>query len=375
MLRQTRLCPFYRSFKDKSPFHPGRRWVYHKLFGAALLFAFGGSYASYRKAGWGDSHDGQLCGPSTRQFMELLPLSFVSAMFGSFTASPVIPSWGHQALIEWYVWWYGVNTDELGEEGGIAAYATLDALFVRTLKEGVRPIAPVEQALLVSPVDGIVLNCDGAESVGVAANRIVQVKGSSYSFKNLFRVPSVETVAPSRTRKHMSFLLRAQDYHHVHAPCALRVEEAVYVPGTLLPMSLRGFRWMANIFCSNERLCVRAAPLESWWSTSWSDGATSHVWMALVGGTLRGKIEARFEGRLRTNLPVAPEYAVRWHYDTLDSAKKMARGDDMARFRWGSAVVLAVDVPSSHNDGACSWVVKPGDVVKVGQPIMILQPV
>lgn len=378
MLRHTQRVSFYKSFKGKSVLHPGRRWVYHKAFGGILLFAFGGSYISYRKAGWGETHDDHICGPSTRQLMEMLPFSFASSVHGSFAASLAMPEWVHHYLIEYYAWWYGVNLEEIGE-ASIQAYPTLDSFFVRKLKDGVRPIAPEgSRALLVSPVDGLVLTHDETpvdpnEPVLDGPNRIVQVKGSRYSFKNLFRIPQVEQVPSNRTRKHVAFLLRAQDYHHVHSPCSLHVEELSYVPGALLPMSLRGFRWLANIFCTNERVCFRAAPLESWWSTKSSSGASSYVWMALVGGTLRGKIEAKFEGRLRTNLPIAPEYAVRWHYETKDASKTITRGGDMARFRWGSAVVLVADVPHEERGSAYAWLVKPGDVVKVGQPILELR--
>lgn len=374
MLRQTPRVHFYRSFKEKSILHPGRRWVYHKAFGGILLFAFGGSYVSYRAAGWSESNDGHICGPSTRQLMELVPFSFLSTVFASIAATPVIPEWGHQTLIEWYSWWYGVNLTEISEAAGVKAYATLDEFFVRTLRDGVRPIAPVSNnAVLVSPVDGLVLTHDEAASAASEnSNRVVQVKGSEYTLKNLFRIPQVEFTPPNRTRKHVAFILRAQDYHHVHTPCGMRVEEMAYVPGAMLPLSLRGFRWLANIFCTNERVCIRALPSEAWWNTSTSNGSASYVWMALVGGTLRGKIEARFDGRLKTNLPVAPEYAIRWHYETSDSSKKFARGDDIARFRWGSAVVLVADVPK-ENGNHFSWLVKPGDVVKVGQPIMELR--
>jgi phosphatidylserine decarboxylase len=377
MFRQTPRVQFYRSFKEKSILHPGRRWVYHKALGGILLFAFGGSYISYRKAGWSETHDGHICGPSTRQLMELVPFSFFSSVFASIAASLIIPEWGHQSLIEWYSWWYGVNLSEISEES-VKAYPTLDAFFVRTLRDGVRPVAPADDAaLLVSPVDGLVLSNDevvrDADDVATqTSNRVVQVKGSQYSLKNLFRIPQVESTPPNRTRKHVAFVLRAQDYHHVHTPCALRVEEMAYVPGAMMPMSLRGFRWLANIFCSNERVCIRASPTEAWWSTKSSNGAASYVWMALVGGTLRGKIEARFDGRLKTNLPVAPEYAIRWHYETSDESKKFSRGDDMARFRWGSAVVLVADVPNVDGN-QYAWLVKPGDVVKVGQPILELR--
>ena len=90
--------------------------------------------------------------------------------------------------------------------------------------------------------------------------------------------------------------------------------------------------------------------------------AQDNIWIALVGGTLLGKIDLRFDARIRTNQNDAPDYAVHRVYRPGEK-EDLKRGDDFARFRWGSAVVLIRMFLEKK-------FVKAWDVVSLGQPLL-----
>lgn len=363
---------FYKSYKEKSVWNPARRWVYHKLFAVASVCAAGGLTFSYQRCGFGESHEGYFCGVWTMQFLELLPLGWISSYFGALAGSPAISRETHHEWIRWYVWWYGVDMSDV--EGSIESFDTLESFFVRRLKQGARPLPDAvtqPSTVLTSPVDGIVLSV-GDVAVGPASSKLLHIKGAQYTLQNLTR-STLPSLAPNHERKVIAMLMRAQDYHHVHAPCDLRVDESVVIPGNLLPTSLRGFRWIPNLFTTNERVCFRCEQQRQSTSGTTSDtttgGASSRpLWMALIGGTLQGRIDVKFDSRIRTNLADPPQYAIHLPYSEKEK-KMVAHGEDMARFRWGSAVVVVADVPSGS-----TWDVKPMDVVRTGSPILSLPP-
>lgn len=402
MFLRTRPLRFYKSHNDRSHFSPVRRWVWHKIFAAILTTAFGGTYISYKKAGMGSEHDGKLCGPTCYQIAEAINWNAISTWVGAFAACEYYGEPFHQKLMEWYIWWYGVNMKEALEES-ITSYPTLEKFFVRELKPDVRPID--QTASLVSPVDGVVLSA-GTCDVTSSAFKILHVKGAAYTLQNLLR-SNLPPLKENMERRFLTLHMRAQDYHHVHAPCSFEANETVLVPGSLLPTTLAGFRWIPNIFAVNERICIRAtmkpdaivsqckklkkssvtlepsaasyAPAKeakdeaARLSKSNKEApsirpaetpfANDNLWITLVGGTLVGKIDLKFDRRVHTNLPCPPEYAVHLPYKVQE--KMLLRGEDIARFRWGSAVVLVVDVEKGQE-----WKVKAGDEVKVGVPLL-----
>lgn len=359
-MKSSTVVRFYKSHRDRLPSNPARRWVYHKLLAATTCATTIGIAMSYQSAKHSAANDGHLCGSFTHQVLGVLPLHFLSTLVGSAASSLAIPSDVHQRMIEWYIWFYNVDMSDV--DGTVGSFNTLEEFFVRSLKKDARPIASDSAAVLVSPVDGIVLTTDDV-IVGPTSSKLVQVKGVQYTLQNLFRT-AVPPLAPGFERKVLAISLQAKHYHHVHAPCAMHVQESVFVPGTLLPMTVAGFRWIENIFASNERICIRASKADgAGYSAGQSSPTVSNLWMALVGGTLRGKIDLKFEARISTNLPEPPMYAV--HFAYKNNEKKCSRGEDIARFRWGSAVLVVVDVPAG-----AQWCVKPLQEVRVGEAVL-----
>lgn len=359
--RTTPSLQFFKSHKKLSNWNPLKRWVYHKLFATIVVGSGTMMYASYRYAGT-RSVDQESIGSSTsQQVMEFLPFNFLSALAGSVASTPLLSAEWHQRLIDWYVWWYQVNLHE-ANPSRVEDYPTLESFFVRDLKEGAREVD--RSSRLVCPCDGVVLQAGTAH--GLTNNWMVQVKGTSFTFQNLLR-SSLPPLAQGMSRRYAVIHLRAQDYHHVHSPCDITLTETVHVAGTLYPVTRSGFSWIPNILTQNERVCVAGRQHNH--NSAAVRGSSypppnDNIWIALVGGTLMGKIDLKFDARIRTNQSDAPDYAVHRVYRPGEK-EDLKRGVDFARFRWGSAVVVIADVPSDEQ-----FVVKPGDVVSLGQPLL-----
>ncbi|CCW68954.1 unnamed protein product [Phytomonas sp. Hart1] len=69
-----------------------------------------------------------------------------------------------------------------------------------------------------------------------------------------------------------------------------------------------------------------------------------------------------FDGRVRTNFLDPPDYAV---FSKYRAGPRLAVGDPVGGFLWGSALVLVMDVPSD-----AKFLHKRGDVVKAGEALL-----
>ncbi|KAF7828435.1 Phosphatidylserine decarboxylase proenzyme 1, mitochondrial [Senna tora] len=111
-------------------------------------------------------------------FLRLLPLRSISRCWGYLT-SMEIPVWLRPYVYQAWARAFHSNLEEAALP--LDKYATLRDFFVRTLKEGSRPLDPDSQCL-VSPVDGTVLRFGELRGAGAM---IEQVKGFSYSVCSL----------------------------------------------------------------------------------------------------------------------------------------------------------------------------------------------
>lgn len=109
-----------------------------------------------------------------------LPLRLWSRWWGWLT-SVHVPSPLRPWVYGFYSSFYGVNLDEMS--GNLADYPCLGQFFTRKLKDGTRPIDPID--CIVSPADGRVLNSGKIESCHVE-----QVKGVTYNLKTFLGPPT-----------------------------------------------------------------------------------------------------------------------------------------------------------------------------------------
>ncbi|WZZ26323.1 hypothetical protein YC2023_009724 [Brassica napus] len=279
-------------------------------------------------------------------------------------------------------------------------YASLRDFFVRSLKEGCRPI-DTDPRCLVSPVDGTVLRFgELKESRGM----IEQVKGHSYSVPALLGTNSLLPMVPQgkdeseeeavgdkgdkswlrvslaspKLRESISaspmkglyycvIYLKPGDYHRIHSPADWNALVRRHFAGRLFPVNERATRTIKNLYVENERVVLEGV---------WKQGFMA---LAAVGATNIGSIELFIEPELRTNKPKKklfptepPEERV---YDPQGHGVKLEKGKEVGVFNMGSTVVLVFQAPTANSpDGSSSssdyrFCVKQGDRVRVGQAL------
>jgi phosphatidylserine decarboxylase len=243
----------------------------------------------------------------------LLPKNTMSRWMGR-VAESKLPKPLNNLLLGWFTRRYGLNLDEavIPQEG----FGTLQALFTRGLKPGVRTIA-TENDAFVSP-------CDGAygES-GVVKNGLAfQVKGRPYTVGEL-----LGDEALSKTFEGGDFVtlyLSPKDYHRFHAPATLQVRRAQYIPGQLWPVNLFAVQNIDRLFCVNERIIA------------YCETGRAEVEFAIVavGATMVGKVHTKFDATLTTNKKGS---AVTRQYDP---APRIGKGEEFGHFAFGSTLVL-----------------------------------
>lgn len=187
----------------------------------------------------------------------------------------------------------------------LATFPSLGQFFVRELKDGARTIDRAPDAL-VSPVDGTVQAIDRIER-----GTLLQAKGRAYAVDELLGGLRGATLLEGGTS--WTIYLSPRDYHRIHAPEDVRVEEIAWLPGarySVQPKVLARY----PVLSVNERVVMRLA------------SAHGPCFLVLVG--------ALNVGRMRV---VGIEPTDR---RTLAPAPAFARGGELARFEMGSTIVF-----------------------------------
>jgi phosphatidylserine decarboxylase len=208
---------------------------------------------------------------------------------------------------------YGVKL----EEAALApeSFGTFVEFFTRELKPGSRTLDP-DPAVLCSPADSTLLSVPCLRS-----DALVQAKGLSYSMAEL--VGSEEWAALWDGGSYLNFYLHPADYHRFHAPCEMRVLEAVHLPGRLLPVNDWSRRQVQGLFAGNERIVVRAAV------------AGGEMLVVLVAATSVGKVRVVFDEHLTTHNGAREPERRSYAEPVL-----LGRGDELGRFELGSTVIV-----------------------------------
>lgn len=253
--------------------------------------------------------------------------------------------WLRRPLIRWFAQRYRINLDEAAE-ADLDAYASFAEFFARPLKPGLRPMPEVANAL-ASPVDGCISQC-GTLHTG----RLVQAKGIDYSAAALLGDSCV--AEEFRDGSFATIYLSPRDYHRVHMPAGGQLRRWSYVPGRLFSVNPATVRALPGVFTRNERLCAIF------------DTAYGPLAVILVGALCVGGLETVWSG------VVTPPHRSSGgviHYAS-DKSWALERGAELGRFNFGSTVILLLA------RGAAAWsaALRPGQTVRLGQPLATLQP-
>jgi phosphatidylserine decarboxylase len=257
--------------------------------------------------------------------LSALPRNRVASWMGVF-ARTGISRWFTRA----FVWAYGVDMSEA--EHPASTYTTLDALFTRRLKPGMRPISDGE-ADLVSPVDGTVA------WVGTTERMQVQLAP-----KNRMTLEALLGKAVRGDRDVAVLYLSPKDYHRVHVPREGRIVRWRYLPGTLWPVFPAAVREVDGLFTKNERAVV------------YVETAAGVLAVVMVGAFGVGRMTLAFDDFVSNDGADA--------FDARPAAPlPVARGDDLGVFHLGSTVILVAP------KGSMDWRISQGDPVRMGQCI------
>lgn len=191
-------------------------------------------------------------------------------------------------------------------------WPSLEAFFLRRLRPGARPLAPG----LVSPADGVVVGTGPIDQ-----GTILQVKGAPLRLARVLGGDRLPTdLAALAGGRYVTVFLTPDGYHRLHMPCDAVVAEVRSIPGRFFPQNVDALREISGVYERNERAALRCVRP--------GGGA---FWLVLVGASLIGGIE--LEGLDRRTWAAAPRHA--W-------GRRFARGDELARFTFGSTVILAL---------------------------------
>lgn len=194
-------------------------------------------------------------------------------------------------------------------------YASFNAFFTRALKPGARE-ADADPASLLLPADGIM-----SQSGAIESGRIFQAKGQSFTAAELLGDEGM--AAPYADGTFANIYLSPRDYHRVHMPWGGRLVETVHVPGRLFSVAPWAVRAIPRLFARNERLVCHF------------ETGFGPMCVVMVGALLVSGVETVWNG---VNIP--PYGSKTWRLDFRPEGPVLARFAEMARFNYGSTVIM-----------------------------------
>jgi phosphatidylserine decarboxylase len=275
--------------------------------------------------------------PLSLNLLRLYPKRLGSAAAG-WAASRVLPVPLRAPLLGRFVQAYQLDLGEA--EFPLEAYPSLQALFTRRLKAGLRPQeAPVAGAIN-SPVDGEVVACGRIEA-GLA----IQAKGLPYRIEELLKHdPDARRFEGGH---YLTLYLSPKDYHRIHVPLSGRVRAVGRVEGELWPVNGASTTHVPRLYERNRRA--------TWVAEGTGPDEGLELAAVLVGATHVGGVLIDPRWLAGRQLPVDGVLGV----DRLPCQP----GEDLGTFQFGSTVVLLIGGPR-----AAQWAPgRTGGPVRVGQ--------
>jgi phosphatidylserine decarboxylase len=276
-------------------------------------------------------------GPLSLRALGLYPKKLGSRMVG-WAANRTLPASWRAPLLGRFAGHYGLDLTEA--EHPLADYPSLQALFTRRLRAGLRPQAQTVPGFVNSPVDGRIIG-----SGRITAGTAIQAKGLPY------RIPELLKHDPATARfeggHYLTLYLSPKDYHRIHVPFEGQVSAVDRVEGELWPVNETSTGHVPRLYERNRRA--------SWSATGTGACEGLEVTAVLVGATHVGGVVLDPRWLSGRELPKDGGLAV----DLLPCAP----GEDLGSFEFGSTVVLLMGGPR-----AADWspVRTEGDV-KMGQ--------
>jgi phosphatidylserine decarboxylase len=254
--------------------------------------------------------------PLSLNLLRLYPKRVGSAAAG-WVASRTLPVPLRAPLLGRFARAYRMDMSEA--EQPLEAYPSLQALFTRRLKAGIRPQEGVVPGFVNSPVDGLVVACGRIE-----AGQAIQAKGLPYRIDELLKHdPDARRFEGGH---YLTLYLSPKDYHRIHVPLLGRVGAVGRVEGELWPVNQASTTHVPRLYERNRRA--------TWVAEGIGPDQGLEVAAVLVGATHVGGVLIAprwLEGR---TMPRDGVLAV----DGLPCLP----GEDLGTFQFGSTVVLLI---------------------------------
>ena len=244
--------------------------------------------------------------------------------------------WWKNGLIRVVIRKFDVDMSEAADPDP-THYPSFSAFFTRALKPGAR-IADADPGSLLMPADGRMSQVGRIES-----GRIFQAKGQEFAAAEL--LGDVAFAAPYAHGWFANVYLSPRDYHRVHMPWTGTLVETLHVPGRLFSVAPWAVRAVPRLFARNERLVCH-------FETDFGP-----MCVVMVGALLVSGVETVWNG---VNIPA---YASRpQRTDFRGRGIRLQRFDEMARFNYGSTVIVLLP-----GDGIALDAFASEALVKLGQ--------
>ena len=246
------------------------------------------------------------------QILRVLPRVRITRAVGRLCDAR-LPKAVANAVVSAYVRAYDVNLEDTVAPDG--AFPSFDAFFTRALRDGARPVAAGEGAI-VSPADGRL------DDIGpVHAGGKFTIKGRDYTVADLVGDPG--EVARYEGGQFAIVYLSPRDYHRVHSPVEGRVTLIRSLPGDLYPVNSIGEKHIPQLFVRNHRAAIVI-----------DTRGLGRVTVVMVGAVIVGRITL-------TALPGRPSAEPGLHL--VKPAKRVARGEEIGMFHLGSTAVVLLE--------------------------------
>lgn len=272
------------------------------------------------------------------KILSILPKNTISKL-GGFLARMKLPRFIMIPVILAFSKITGINADEAQLE--LTSYPSLNQLFIRYLKNGVR-IIDEQENVVVSPVDGTLLS-----SGQIAKGEMIQAKGIEFSIKELLGTDTF--FSDFSEGEYAIIYLSPHDYHRIHTPYDGRIIGYYYKPGKLFPVNSIAVSTIKKLFSRNERLITYLQT---------SQGKLAVI---KIGATNVGKIKVEYDDSITTN---------NWFRSPKENLytdqRHLKKGEELGRFELGSTVIVIIE-----NKKGKMIEMEKGQRINYGEPIAI----
>lgn len=179
----------------------------------------------------------------TWRILKFLPRNRLSQVIGVI-ARIQWPSFLNQIILKNFVKAYKINMDEA--EKDLSQYKSLNDLFTRKLKAGVRPIA---DSFCLHPADSRI-----TQFGEIQQGQLIQAKGITYALSDF--LGNADKASRYEGGYFIVYYLCPTDYHRVHSPVEGVVKDIKKLGLDLWPVHDESVAEIKDLFIANERVVV-----------------------------------------------------------------------------------------------------------------------